>query len=188
MRRGGSSGQARRSARMDGSDPARIEQGDWPSKVVVADKCMLGFPTSKAHYQVDVYARLGRRARRKCLHVLARHSLFILRLHSTCPRTAGDVRAGWKRCSLRGSDLFVIPGCAAAEEVDQRAVRRCRHWTAGRSPEGDEWADAVHSFWCRWVGRTSWPGVAAIADNFDLFVVTRRSSRQGRPGDRRRNF
>jgi hypothetical protein len=64
---------------MDGSDPARIEQGDWPTKVVVSDKCMLGFPTSKSHYQVDV------------------------------------------------------------------------HWQAGRSQEGDEWADAVHSFWCRWV-------------------------------------
>ena len=63
---------------MEGADPQRIEQGDWPSKIVCSDKCMLGFPTSKSHYQVDV------------------------------------------------------------------------HWSAGRSQEGDVWADAVHSFWCRW--------------------------------------
>lgn len=63
---------------MDGADAARIEQGDWPTKIVCSDKCMLGFPTSKSHYQVDVY------------------------------------------------------------------------WSAGRSEEGDEWAAAMHSFWCRW--------------------------------------
>ena len=44
---------------MDGSDPARIEQGDWPTQISVTDKCMLGFPTSKAHYQVDVHWKVS---------------------------------------------------------------------------------------------------------------------------------
>ena len=34
---------------------ARMAAGDWPQKIEVSDRCLLGFPDSKAHYQVDIF-------------------------------------------------------------------------------------------------------------------------------------
>jgi hypothetical protein len=183
---------------MDGSDPARIEQGDWPSKVVVSDKCMLGFPTSKAHYQVDVYATPAaaqlssamvsvscpwrrRHCWRGCTRWLhgpadAGHA------HGTPLKYADSLlHTCWRCCDLGGGDLVVMLVELPWTMLTIVLVCRSRHWTPGRSLEGDEWAGAVHSFWCRWVSwyRQPWPGVA-IADPFGLRIVARRIARQGR--------
>ena len=82
---------------------------------------MLGFPTSKAHYQVDVHWKAGR-SEEVSLSLSLSRSLSLSLSLSVCVCVTVCVLCG----------------------------------------QGDEWADAVHSFWCRWVSRTRALAAAAV--------------------------
>ena len=84
---------------------------------------MLGFPTSKAHYQVDVHWKAGR-SEEVSLSLSLSLSLCLCLCVCVCVCVC----------------LTVCVLCA----------------------QGDEWADAVHSFWCRWVSRTRALAAAAV--------------------------